>query len=239
MKQTKGLTPFWTKLLSCVREIIHLDNVPPFFKHNPRGVLFEMVYFQQYTTNCVSSSNIRYLLILIAILITAAPLHAQQKGEEPLSQKEQQEFQQVRDEYVAAQQRLEQIQRDTIQARPELQKQEQAFNDLLIKEMKNKGHSPKQEQAEIEKLQKQLQDTKASDTEREELMNKFQEKIMAYRNAQMEAMQNQEIQKAQSELLDAIVTAMKKHDPQTEQLIERMTQSRQQLMKMPGGAASQ
>ena len=204
-----------------------------------------MIHFQQNKSNFASIGQIhtRLFFTLFAAFITVAPLHAQPQGAAPYqagespTQKEQQEFQQARDEYMAAQQRLEQIQRDTLQARPELQKQEQAFNDLLVKEMKNKGHSPKQDQAAIEKLQKQLQDTKVSDTEREALMNKFQERIMAYRNAQMEAMQNQDVQKAQDELLDAIVTAMKKHDPQTEQLIERMTQTRQQLMKMPGAAS--
>lgn len=203
-------------------------------------------YFQQIRPIFTSIRQIptRLLLTVVAALISTAPLHAQQQGAatpqaevSPAQKEQQQAFQQARDEYVATQQRLEQIQRDTLQARPELQKKEQAFNDLLIKEMKNKGHSPKQDQAEIERLQEQLQDSKVPDAEREALLNKFQEKIMAYRKAQGEVMQNQEIQKAQNALLDAIVTAMKEHDPQTERLIEQMVEKRKQLMKMPGAAS--
>lgn len=204
-----------------------------------------MEHFQQSKSIFTNISQIqtRILFAVFIALVVVAPLHAQQQGapaaqgEVSPAQKEQQlAFQQARDEYVAAQQRLEQIQQETIQASPELQKKEEAFNDLLVKEMKSKGHSPKQEQAEIEKLQKQLQDTKLPETEREALMNQFQEKIMAYRKAQVEAMKNQDIQKAQNELLDEIVTAMKEHDPQTEPLIEQMTQKRQQLMQMHGAA---
>lgn len=183
----------------------------------------------------------RLLLTVFVVLIAIAPLHAQQPGDATpggaVSQKDQQAFKQARDEYMAAQQRLEQIQRDTLQARPELQKQEQAFNDLLRKEMQSKGHNPNQDQAEIEKLQEQLQDTKVPETEREALMSKFKEKIIAYRKAQGEAMQNQDVQKAQNDLMVAIVTAMKEHDPQTEQLIDQMTQKREQIMNMPGVAA--
>jgi chromosome segregation ATPase len=202
-----------------------------------------MTHFQQSKSIFSNFSQIQILFAVFAALIAVAPLHAQQQdvptlqGEVSPAQKEQQQaFQEARDEYVAAQRRLEQIQQDTLEASPELQKKEEAFNDLLVKEMKSKGHSPKQEQAEIEKLQKQLQDTKLPETEREVLMNQFQEKIMAYRKAQVEAMKNQEIQKAQNELLDEIVTAMKEHDPQTEPLIEQMTQKRQQLMKIHGAA---
>ena len=103
--------------------------------------------------------------------------------------------------------------------------------------MQSKGHNPNQDQAEIEKLQEQLQDTKVPETEREALMSKFKEKIIAYRKAQGEAMQNQDVQKAQNDLMVAIVTAMKEHDPQTEQLIDQMTQKREQIMNMPGVAA--
>jgi predicted RNA binding protein with dsRBD fold (UPF0201 family) len=225
---------------------IYGNCIPRFYTHKQPGVLFEMTYFQQCKAIFASMSQIqaRIFVTFFAAFIAITPLHAEQQGAptpqagvSPAQEEQQQAFQQARDEYVVAQKRLEQIQRETIQAHPELQKQEQAFNDLLIKEMKSKGHSPNQEQAEIEKLQEQLQDTKVTDTEREALMKQFQEKIMTYRKAQVEAMQNQEIQNAQNELLDAIVTAMKEHDPQTEGLIDQMTQKRQQLMKMHGAAS--
>ncbi len=205
-----------------------------------------MTYFQHCKSIFTSFGQIRTRTLLTAFtaLITFAPLHAQQQGEatsqagvSPAQEEQQQAFEQARNEYVATQRRLEQIQRDTIQARPELQKQEQAFNDLVIKEMKKQGHSPKQDKVEIEKLQEQLQNNEVPDTKREALMSEFQEKVMAYRKAQGEALQNQEIQKAQNDLLDAIVTAMKEHDPQTDQLIKQMAEKRKQLMKMPGAAS--
>ncbi|MCP4406494.1 MAG: hypothetical protein GY807_01775 [Gammaproteobacteria bacterium] len=195
--------------------------------------------FQRFTP-FFSGVGIVQALMLVAVaftLITAAPLQAQQQsgaseGSTATENKQMQEFEQIRSEYVKTQQRLEQIQAETLQARPELKKQEQTFNDLLVEEMKSGGHTPIQDLAEIEGLQAQLSSDKTADTERQELTAQFQHKVMAYRKAQSQALQSEKVKKVQSELMEHMVTAMKKQDPQTEQLLQQMAQKRQQLEQM-------
>ncbi|MEN8132966.1 MAG: hypothetical protein ABFS45_22870 [Pseudomonadota bacterium] len=195
--------------------------------------------FQRFTPFS-SGAGIARALVSIALAFTfivAAPLQAQpqggaSEGMTAAENKQVQAFEQVRSEYVKTQQRLEQIQADTIQARPELQKQEQAFNDLLVDKMKSDGHTPKQALAEIEGLQNQLNSDKTTDSERQELTTQFQRKVMAYRKAQSQALQSEKVKKAQSELMEHMVTAMKEQDPQTEQLLQQMAQKRQQLEQM-------
>ena len=184
----------------------------------------------------IGMKHIWAAFVSAAVLLTIAPLHAQQQVMQHSMTPEQSElqkaYQETHADYMAAQQRLKKIQRDTLQAHPELQKQEQSFNDLLMEEMKNEGHSPKQDLAEIEKIQKRLQGSEVPDSERQALMGDFQEKMIAYRKAQAKAMKSQKMQEAQGDLMDAMVTAMKAQDPKTEQLIEKMTQKRQELERM-------
>lgn len=195
--------------------------------------------FQRFTPFFSSAGLVRALM-LVALAFTSivtAPLQAQpqsgaSEGATATENKQVQAFEQVRSEYVKTQQRLEQIQAETLQARPELKKQEQTFNDLLVDEMKSGGHTPTQDLAEIEGLQAQLSSDKTADNERQELTTQFQHKVMAYRKAQSQALQSEKVKKAQSELMENMVTAMKKQDPQTEQLLQKMATKRQQLEQM-------
>jgi predicted RNA binding protein with dsRBD fold (UPF0201 family) len=189
----------------------------------------------------MGTNHLRAALMFAAVLLAIMPLHAQETAKQPGPTSEQQEmqqaYQQAHADFMAVQQRLKQIQHDTLEAHPELQKQEQSFNELLMEEMKNKGYNPKQDLAEIEKLQQQLQSGDLSDSEREALMAKFQEKMTAFRKAQSEALQTKKVQQAQGDLMGAMITAMKEQDPQTEQLMHQMTQKRQELEQMLGTAS--
>jgi hypothetical protein len=184
----------------------------------------------------IGMKHIWAAFVSAAVLLAIAPLHAQQQVMQHSMTPEQSElqkaYQETHADYMAAQQRLKKIQRDTLQAHPELQKQEQSFNDLLMEEMKNEGHTPKLDLAEIEKLQERLQGSEVPDSERQTLMGDFQGKMIAYRKAQAKAMQTQKMQKAQGDLMESMVTAMKAQDPKTEQLIQQMTQKRQELERM-------
>ncbi len=143
-----------------------------------------------------------------------------------------QEIQGVHAEYMDLQKRLTQIQQDTLQAHPELQKQEQAWRDLILEKMSSNGKNAQEDMAEIKKIEEKLRSGETPDSDRQALMSDYQKKAMAFRDAQTQAMQNPDVQAAQKKLSDAIVTAMKEKDPQTEQLIEQMKQKEQQLSQM-------
>ena len=150
----------------------------------------------------------------------------------PEQNKQMQEIQGVHAEYMALQKRLSQIQQDTLQAQPELQKQEQAWHDLILAKMSNNGKNAQEDMAEIKKIEEKLRSGETPESDRQALMSDYQKKAVAFRDAQAQAMQNPEVQAAQKKLSDAIVTAMKEKDPQTEQLIEQMKQKEQQLSQM-------
>jgi hypothetical protein len=162
-------------------------------------------------------------LAIAAGLSLVAPLQAQQQGAPqggapqamtPEQSEKLQAFQKVRAEFMAA------------------QKQEQALKDMVTAKMKKNGNDPDQDLAEIDKLQEQLRSDKTPEEERQALMGQLQEKAMAYRKAQGEALQDRGVKKAQSDLMVAVVDAMKNQDPESEKLIEQMKQKRQELMQM-------
>jgi len=154
------------------------------------------------------------------------------QSETPEQNKQMQEIQGVHAEYMDLQKRLAQIQQDTLQAHPELQKQEQAWRDLILEKMSSNGKNAQEDMAEIKKIEEKLRSGETPDSDRQALMSDYQKKAMAFRDAQTQAMQNPDVQAAQKKLSDAIVTAMKEKDPQTEQLIEQMKQKEQQLSQM-------
>lgn len=192
-------------------------------------------YHQVESTSGSSSMHRIWAAFVLAVtLLLIAPLHAQQQAKQgaPGQEGMQQAYEKAHADYMQAQQRLKKIQLDTLQAHPELQEQEQSFNALLIEEMKSKGHTPEKDLAEIEKLQQQLQNNGVSESERQALMAKFQEKMIAFRKAQSQALQTQKVQQAQGELMGSMLGAMKEQDPQTEQLMQQITQKRQELEQM-------
>jgi hypothetical protein len=142
----------------------------------------------------------------------------------------------VHGEYMELQQRLAQIQKATVEAHPELKQQEQAFMDLMISKMPSSGASAKDDVAAIEKIEQTLNKKDTPEGEREALMTEYQQKVMAFRKAQMQALKDPEVQKAQQAVMDAILAAMKKQDPQTDQIIQDMHQKQEQITKIMGPA---
>jgi hypothetical protein len=145
--------------------------------------------------------------------------------------------QQIHSQYMKLQQQLAQIQQKTMQANPELQKQEKAFMDLLLSKMSAGGTSAKDQMDALHKLEEKLgnKDTPAAD--REKLVSEYQQKMTAFRTEQMQALKDPEVQKARESLMEATVAAMKKQDPQTEQLMQQIEEKQAELKKIMESAA--
>ena len=128
---------------------------------------------------------------------------------------------------------LKKLVQKTMEAHPDLQKQQQAFLDLMMAKMTSSGGgSPKDDLVAIEKLEQKLRSEDTPDGERQALMAEYQEKAMAFRTAQVQALKDPEVQKAQGALRDATLTAMKQQDPQTEQLMQQMEQKQDEMKQM-------
>jgi hypothetical protein len=174
----------------------------------------------------------------VAALVPALPTHAQTPPAADAGASDQmQAARQVHVEYIKLQQRLGEIQKKTMEANPELQKQEKAFMDLMMQKMTSSGTNAKEELAAIEDLEKKLANKDTPEAERQTLLNEYRQKAVAFRTAQMKAMKDPEVAKAQEALTSATMDAMKKQDPQTEQLLKELEQKQvqmQQIMQSAG-----
>jgi multidrug efflux pump subunit AcrB len=177
---------------------------------------------------------------LLGILATSLCVAAPTLAEAPPAADDavMQEARQLHGEYMALQGRLSQIQQKTMEAHPELKKQEQEFVDLMMSKMNTSGKDTKAEMASIEALEQKLRNEDTPDSERQALMNEYREKAMALKTAQVEALKDPEVREAQKQLMDDTITAMKEQDPQTEKLMQEMKEKQEQMQKIMQGAAA-
>ena len=185
-------------------------------------------------------------LAVAAGLVVAMPLQAEETPQPqatppaqavppaatPEQNKQMQEIQSVHAEYMELQKRITQIQNDTLQAHPELKKEEEALRNLVLEKMSSSGKSAKDDMDEIIKLEQKLRSGETPEDERETLMSEYQKKAVTFRNAQNEAMKNPEVQAAQKKFMEDVMTAMKEKDPQVEQLMQQLQEKQQQLSQM-------
>jgi hypothetical protein len=210
--------------------------IPTFQEH------FHMKIFVQCRPLFARLTDFRRLLPLAVAssLVVAIPLQAEEAPQPqvnppaaaPEQSKQIQEIQNVHAEYMELQKQITQIQQDTLQAHPELKKEEQSLRDLVLEKMSSSGKSAKEDMNEIVKLEEKLRSGETPEDERETLLGEYQKKAVAFRNAQNEAMKNPEVQAAQKKFMDNVMTAMKEKDPQVEQLIQQLQQKQQQLSEM-------
>jgi len=188
-------------------------------------------------------TDVRRLLPLAvaAGLVMAMPLQAAEEASQPQSappaatpeqNTQMQEIQSVHAEYMELQKHITQIQNDTLQAHPELKKEEESLRNLVLEKMSSSGKSAKEDMDEIIKLEQKLRSSETPEGDREALMGEYQKKAVAFRNAQNEAMKNPEVQAAQKKFMDNVMTAMKEKDPQVEQLMQQLQQKQQQLSQL-------
>jgi uncharacterized membrane protein YdfJ with MMPL/SSD domain len=170
-------------------------------------------------------------LAAVAALAPVLPLHAAPPSaagaNDPM-----QAAKQVHVEYMQLQNRLAQIQKKTIEANPELQKQEKAFMELMMSKMTIKGTTPKEELAALEKLKQKLGSKETPESERKALLDEYRAKASAFGTAQMKALQDPEVAKAREALMTATLAAMKKQDPQSEELMQQMQQKQQEMQQI-------
>jgi hypothetical protein len=147
---------------------------------------------------------------------------------------------QLHADYIELQQRLEKIQQRVMKVHPELQKQEQDLQVLIMSKMTSStGVNAKQEMAAINEIEQKLDNKDTPESERQKLMPEYQKRAKAFRDAQIQAAQDSEVQQAWAALINATTAAMKQEDPQTEQLMEQLKQKQSELQKLmeTGGRA--
>jgi hypothetical protein len=168
--------------------------------------------------------------------LRAEPPTAPQGGTGPQSE-QMQAAKKVYGEYMELQQRLAKIQQKAVQAHPELQKQGQDLQALMMSKMSSStGVNAKDEMAAINEIEQKLRNKDTPDSERQKLMPEYQKRVKAFRDAQMKVMQDPQVQKAQTALMEATTAAMKQEDPQTAELMAQAKQKQAELKKLTESA---
>ncbi|WP_423823114.1 hypothetical protein V5738_03980 [Salinisphaera sp. SPP-AMP-43] len=145
--------------------------------------------------------------------------------------------QQMMKSYRQDAQQLKQIHDKTIKNNPQLAKEQDQFQDTVQQAIKKQGYDVEAGQQRMQKMAKKLQSGDLSDKQRKQVMQKFQserQKMVKARNA---AMSQPEVQKQGEQLQQDTISAMKKQNPKTTQLISEMKNVRGKLQQQ-GGAQS-
>lgn len=167
-------------------------------------------------------------------------MQQQQQQLSPEQARQVQKFQQLQAELQGLQQRLNKIQDQTLEARPELAQRQKQFEQLVLDQLRAKGRDPESEVKQIQALQEKIKDQSLPEEERRGHFQEYRQAVMEFQQAQQQVMQQDEVKSAREDLNQAMLTAMKSEDPKTEALLQDMQQKQEQMMEirrsvMPSG----
>jgi signal recognition particle GTPase len=169
-------------------------------------------------------------VVVIGGVFLIQPVAAQQAapGAEPNAQM--QAFMQKRAELQKLQKQLAQIQQQTIDKRPALQKQQQEFRKLMITKMKAKGYNPEKDINHLKELEAELNGKDVDAQKRKDLMIDLRETSMKLQKGQQEIMQDKDVQASRTSLIKAVLKGMHEDDSRTEPLIKQAHQTEMELV---------
>jgi hypothetical protein len=134
-------------------------------------------------------------------------------------------------EYVNLQQRLAQAQAKAVESNPALQDQMDAIEDLVTEKMRAAGYDTGSLMETLLAAQGMMQEPGISDAQRREILQsrELQEAQKTLDEAQQKVAQDPEVQAARNALEDDMMAAMRKVEPQADQMIERLQQIQAQI----------
>ena len=145
-------------------------------------------------------------------------------------------LQETRSHLNEVEQKLSEIQKDTIASYPDLQKQEQQFRALLMSTMSSKDYDANQEMKRLTELQEELQKKDLKQQDKRKLFREFIQRKSHFEQAQNKAFSEPKIKKAQTDLQDAMVDAMKKKHPETGALMQDLENTQKKFAKQQASA---
>jgi len=151
---------------------------------------------------------------------------------------DQQQAQQLMQQYRQKASQLQQIHKKTIAANPELAAEQEKFEKQVRKAVQDQGYDVDKGQQRVEEMAQKLQSGDLSDSERKAVMKDFQAERQQMVKARDAALQKPDIQAAGKKLQSDTLTAMKKQDSKTDQLLTDMDSLRTKLraaMPNPSG----
>jgi uncharacterized coiled-coil DUF342 family protein len=181
------------------------------------------------------------LFFTAQLIAFALSVHAEPAESPSLTPEQMQELQELQQKMHAVGQQLNEIRQKTLEAKPELQKQQDEYRSLLFKTMKGQGSDPDPTLARMREIEEQVQDQELAEDKRKQLIMEYQEKDAQLQQAGHDAIQDEGVHKAAEKLSQATIAAMREQNPKTEELLQEMEQVRKEmqqiLAKTKAGAA--
>ncbi|ABA56652.1 hypothetical protein [Nitrosococcus oceani] len=168
-------------------------------------------------------------LAFAALTVFALPLHAE-SGEAPsLTPAQMQEFHKLQQKMRTVGQQLDEIRQETLKTTPKLQEQQEEYQSLLFKTMKEQGSDPDPALARMREIEGQVQNEDLPEDERKQFIMEYQQKDAQLQQASRDAMQDEKVRKMAESLSQDTVAAMREQDPKTEELLREMEQLREEM----------
>ncbi len=171
-------------------------------------------------------------IALLATAAVAAPAQAQQMPMSETQKEKLQALKEAQSEMRSLGQRLAKIERATIASRPELKADKQAYRELVIETMEAGGYSVKENTSELQALKRKAGDESLPKEQRRAARQKLRQGVGELREAQSRAMKDQEVQQARTELGESTIAAMREQNPTTDELIEQLKTTQDEIMKL-------
>lgn len=131
----------------------------------------------------------------------------------------------------ATTQRINAIQRDltsirqqALKANPELVEQAKAFESAYKEKAQEIGYNPEEFIAQAQELQVKIRDEGLSEQERSDLLHEFAKAKQTLAKQRQTLLEDESLMALQNELQNNTLTAMKNHNPKTEELVSELNQ---------------
>ncbi|MDT8451082.1 MAG: hypothetical protein RQ847_13015 [Wenzhouxiangellaceae bacterium] len=150
-----------------------------------------------------------------------------------------QKVQQKQSEIQQLNQQLAQIQKETIEANPDLAAQRDDLLELVDTRMTEAGHDPDASREKIEDLQGQLDSGELSDEETRSVGQQLRQEQSSLQQARGQAMQDQQVRQKIQALNGDLVAAMREQNPRTDELIAQLQSAQQEYQALMQQAMQQ
>ncbi|CAB1277320.1 hypothetical protein [Candidatus Nitrosacidococcus tergens] len=146
-----------------------------------------------------------------------------------LNTEQMKEYQKLQLKIYAVEMQLDKIRENAITINPQLKKEMDQYQALVLETMAKQGHDPQPILARIRAIQDALQDPELEEEKRIDLTREYEKKNIELQKISQEAMKDEQVRKDADNLSTETITAMRKQDPITEELLQQMKQASESL----------
>lgn len=142
----------------------------------------------------------------------------------------------LQQELRTLQRQIGEIRTSAMENNPELQERQSSLQDEVMTRMRDEGVDPEEDIRELQDMATELRSGELSESEQQELAGEYQETRQTLLEARRTVLEDEEIQSAQEEFREDLITAMEAENPDVRELIEDFENVREELRAQMGGA---